>query len=232
VDLFCGAGGAAVGYHRAGFDEIVGIDIKPQPRYPFPFVQADALEFCKSFGAGFDVIHASPPCQEYSSTKNLTKSTYGRMIPVTRVALKASGRPFVIENVAGARKELHQPFRLDGRDFSLGILGYGLKRERWFEVSPLLPLLIPARQRERALVNVIGKRLRIMPDHPGPELSYHRFRAEHGITDKFLTEQSQASEAMGLDLPLQDLAQAIPPAYTEFIGKQLIAALSEARPPT
>ena len=105
LDLFCGAGGSAVGYHRAGFDEIIGVDNRPQPRYPFAFVKADALEFVKSFGAGFDAIHASPPCQKYSITVHIRKNesrTYPDLIAPTRKCLRAVGRPYVIENVIGA----------------------------------------------------------------------------------------------------------------------------------
>lgn len=83
LDLFCGAGGAAMGYYRAGFD-VVGVDIKPMPRYPFEFHQADALEYCAAHGAEFDAIHASPPCQGYSVTKALTNTEYPKLIDETR----------------------------------------------------------------------------------------------------------------------------------------------------
>src|SRR5215471_16089205 len=100
LDLFCGAGGAAMGYHRAGFD-VTGVDNRPQPRYryPFTFVQADAMTFPL---AGFDAIHASPPCQGYSVTASLHDAEYPKLIELVRASLSAAGVPYVIENVAGA----------------------------------------------------------------------------------------------------------------------------------
>ena len=99
LDLFCGAGGAAVGYHRAGFTEIVGVDIKPQPRYPFTFIQADAMTYPLD---GFDAIHASPPCQGYSIMKNLPwlrHRVYPLLILPTRERLAASGGPYMIQKL-------------------------------------------------------------------------------------------------------------------------------------
>ena len=90
LDLFCGAGGAAVGYHRAGFD-VVGVDIKPQPRYPFEFVQADALEYVAEHGHEFDAIHASPPCQLYTVANNIHGKNHPDLLPSTRERLIASG---------------------------------------------------------------------------------------------------------------------------------------------
>ena len=104
LDLFCGAGGAAVGYHNAGFDEIIGVDIKPQPRYPFEFVQADALEYLAEHGREFDAIHASPPCQGYSIMHNLPwlrGRDYPLLILPTIEMLEALGKPYVVENVMG-----------------------------------------------------------------------------------------------------------------------------------
>ena len=101
LDLFCGAGGAAMGYHRAGF-EVVGVDINPQPHYPFEFHQADAMTYPLE---GFDVIHASPECQEYSITRSLKTHIFSACLPEVRIMLKLSGLPYVIENVPGAPME-------------------------------------------------------------------------------------------------------------------------------
>jgi len=98
LDLFCKAGGAAMGYHRAGFD-VIGVDIEPQPNYPFEFVQADAIEYLIANGRQFDAIHASPPCQAYSITQKLQGRKHPELIAPTRAALKHIGCPWVIENV-------------------------------------------------------------------------------------------------------------------------------------
>src|SRR4051812_19572514 len=102
LDLYCCAGGASVGYDRAGFKDIVGVDISPQPNYPFEFHQGDAIEFVKEHGHEFDFIHASPPCQASSLISrgtNAGKFDYEQLIPETRAALEATGKPFCIENV-------------------------------------------------------------------------------------------------------------------------------------
>ena len=129
LDLFCCAGGAGMGYSRAGFD-VVGVDIAPQPRYPFEFIQAEAIEYVKAHGHEYDAIHASPPCQASSA---LTKGTnrgriYEDLIPQTRAALGASGRPYVIENVQGS--DLRRDATLCGEMFGLAVI-----RHRYFEVS-------------------------------------------------------------------------------------------------
>src|SRR5512139_314282 len=143
LDLFCGAGGAAVGYHRAGFD-VVGVDINPQPNYPFEFVQADALWALQQLQVGslldyhlsdFDAIHASPPCQRYSTAtkRNGTELEHPDLIGPTRELLQATGLPYVIENVVGA--PLRDSILLCGSWFALGADGYRLKRHRLFETS-------------------------------------------------------------------------------------------------
>ena len=130
LDLFCGAGGAAMGYHRAGF-EVVGVDIKPQPHYPFEFHQADALTYPLD---GFDVIHASPPCQRWSMySRNLgTWESFPDLITPLRPLLRASGRPYVSENVEGAPLT---GIRLCGSAFGLPVLDDRtyLRRHRIFE---------------------------------------------------------------------------------------------------
>jgi hypothetical protein len=125
LDLFSGAGGAAVGYARAGF-EVVGVDIEPQPNYPFEFHQADALEFCREHGHEFDAIHASPPCQAYTPLRAVHGKDYPDMLAATREALEATGLPWVIENVPGA--PINSGIFLCGTMFDLRVY-----RHRWFE---------------------------------------------------------------------------------------------------
>src|ERR1700737_2665900 len=127
LDLFCGAGGAAAGYAMVGF-EVRGVDIQPQPRYPYRFVQADALDYPLD---DFDVVHASPPCQLYSVTHALWRRDYPDLLSVMRTWLWASGKPFVLENVVGA--PLPGSLLLCGTMFGLGVL-----RHRLFESNVLL----------------------------------------------------------------------------------------------
>lgn len=214
LDLFCGAGGAAMGYHRAGFDEIVGVDIKPQKRYPFNFVQADALDFLARHGADFDLIHASPPCQFATSLRSLhPNKRYSNLIPATRALLRRTGRPYVIENVAGARTHLNNPILLCGTMFGLGCASAELWRHRLFEVEPFYFLPPPCRHkcdRVRRVITVIGK--------SGGKSTR---RATNGFS------AAQRNVAMGIDWMTQtELSQAIPPAYTEWLGRRLLEAMS------
>lgn len=145
LDLFCGAGGCAVGYARAGFTDIVGVDIKPQPRYPFAFVQADALEVLTLLVRGcgitgraltlndFDAIHASPPCQRYTVARTIHASgdRHPDLVEPCRELLDASGLPWVMENVVGS--PLVNPVTLCGLAFGLRVI-----RHRLFESSIML----------------------------------------------------------------------------------------------
>lgn len=217
LDLFCGAGGAGMGYARAGF-EVVGVDIKPQPHYPFEFHQADALEFPLD---GFDAIHASPPCQAFSVLRhaNVTKgSQYPELVGPMRARLTAVPAPWVMENVPGA--PLLPAIVLCGSMFGLGAGERQLRRHRLFESSALL--LQPTCQHVGEAVGVYGG---------GPT---ERYTFENGIRAGRKGQrggyQGTAEErryAMGVDwMTSAELNQAIPPAYTEFIGKQLMAGLS------
>lgn len=147
LDLFCGAGGAAMGYHRAGFD-VIGIDIEPQPNYPFQFIQVDAFEYVRSHGswAATHAIHASPPCQRYSLVQASNGDTADRhpdLLPHMRELLRATGLPYVIENVVGA--PMRSPLLLCGEMFGLGVI-----RHRLFESDVLL--MQPGHPRHRGRV--------------------------------------------------------------------------------
>lgn len=208
LDLFCGAGGCAVGYHRSGFTDIVGVDSRPMPRYPFAFVQADALEYLCEHGHEFDAIHASPPCQAYSRARNNGSGTNApKLIEATRALLENSGRSWVIENVPGA--PLYYSIELCGSTFGLGASGMDLPRHRLFESSVFM-LAPPCRHRRGKTMGVYGNGTN----------AWHRKKIGRclGI--------AEMREAMGIDwMTRAELSQAIPPAYTEFIGRQLLSHL-------
>lgn len=219
LDLFCGAGGCAAGYHRAGFD-VVGVDHLPQPRYPFEFVQADALEYLAAHGGEFEAVHASPPCQGYSQTRFVV-STRGRAYPMllqdTFDALERTGRPWVIENVSGSPL---RGIRLCGTMFGLAV-----RRHRVFEASFML--MEPANKCRHQVTDYgvyAGKVTRLGTRGVA-------YTASSGRTH-YRPEQAQAghaSEAMGIGwMNLKELCQAIPPAFTEFIGRQLLRVLPAA----
>lgn len=129
LDLFCCQGGASMGYHLAGF-EVTGIDLAPQPRYPFRFIQADAIDYVREHGAEFDFIHASPPCQRYSRAQKIQHREHPDLIAPTRTALETTGRPWVIENVEEAHRELRTPVTMCAAAF-----GMRTYRHRLFETG-------------------------------------------------------------------------------------------------
>lgn len=206
LDLFCGAGGAAKGYQRAGF-YVVGVDIKPQPRYcGDEFVQADAMTFPLE---GFMAIHASPPCQAYTTMNNRYGSSSPPLIAAMREKLmkwRDYGAHYTIENVPGARREMRDPIRLTGEMFGLQTHRPRLFECSWLVGSPLLP------PRQESPVAVYGKLdgRRLWTRRDGTQL-----RAPKRL--------EVAAEAMGVDwMTWDELREAIPPAYTEWIGRQLL----------
>lgn len=207
LDLFCGAGGCSVGYHRAGFD-VVGVDIASQPRYPYEFHHADALTFPLD---GFDAIHASPPCQGYTTMNNRHGSVTPRLVAATRERLIRAGLPYVIENVPGALAEMRSPIELTGEMFDLRV-----HRPRLFESNVLL--LVPSRPRRQSdPVAVYGK------------ADGRRLWTRTDGTELHVADLESGSDAMGIDwMSWDELREAIPPAYTEHTGRQLIAALEAA----
>lgn len=224
LDLFCCAGGAGMGYARAGF-EVVGVDKDPRPHYPFAFIQADVLTLTPAFLAEFDAIHASPPCQAHSGTHNIhrkgrvggyrkpresdARDDHKNLIPETRLLLQSARRPYVIENVVGARPHLIQPLMLCGTQFGLQVY-----RHRLFETNFPVGGLLPAHQPHvRGATKATDGYSTLARGASIICCAGNNFRRVEGMA------------AMGLDWPMTrwEVAQAIPPAYTEFLGRQLMA---------
>ncbi len=224
LDLFCGAGGAAMGYAQAGF-EVVGVDLRPQPHYPFEFHQADAFEFMQAlvYGSGigsdtgrltlsmFDSIHASPPCQAYSRAKSIHRKPHADLIPATRKILQASGLPYVIENVVLA--PLRADLTLCGTMF-----GLPTRRHRLFESNVDLswPPFSCCCRGEAAKGNLFNLH---------NSVQRRLYLARQG----FARSADALRDSLGVPWMNMDEAQeAIPPAYTEWVGRQLMVALGHA----
>jgi DNA (cytosine-5)-methyltransferase 1 len=228
LDLFCGAGGAAMGYYRASFQPY-GIDNRPQPHYPFPFLQMDALEAMErllrgeglTFSSGetlylndFDAYHASPPCQAFSTIGKMYRSKMPKkervdLIKPIRSILIKTGKPYIIENVPGS--PLINPVRLCGSTFCLGV-----RRHRHFEANFYIAMPICFHKKQSTIFAVYG-------DHP----ENCRVRTDgKGGNIKRAPSVEVGSSAMGIDwMDWKELTQAIPPAYTEYIGKYLMEAI-------
>lgn len=204
--MFCGAGGCSVGYYRAGF-EVVGVDINDQKNYPFEFHQEDALTFPLD---GFDVIHASPPCQAYSKLRRLhPEREYPDLVAPVRERLINSGKPYVIENVEGAPLIKSDSITLCGSMFGLGTGEFSLRRHRLFESS--IPLEVLKCDHSKISIGVFGH---------GSNQSRKNSKGEWRGRQ---ASKAEGEEAMGIDWMIgKELTQSIPPAYTEFIGKQII----------
>lgn len=220
LDLYCGAGGAAIGYHRAGFN-VIGVDNKPMPRYPFTFVQFDALEYLKTMiawpdsGWQIDAVHASPPCQHYSAATKCRPGLadrYPDLIEPTRELLIELGLPYVIENVPGA--PLVDPVWLCGSQFNRQTVlpGYGpimLRRHRGFEATFDIPDAGPH-----------DHTLRAAPVYGHGPSGKHNPMSMKGVAQA-------CREVMGIDWMTRDeLDEAIPPVYTNYVGKHLMNALT------
>lgn len=210
LDLFCCAGGCSVGYARAGF-EVVGVDKDEQPNYPFQFCQADALEYLAKYGDLFDAIHASPPCQRFTIGRHIHNSgkNHPDLVGPTRLLLLNLEVPYIIENVNGA--PLGNAIMLCGLMFGLKVL-----RHRYFESNRIL--LAPSHPK-----HPVGN---LTNSHKGYSTGEHGFVSVAG--HNFVRQA--AARAMGIDWmkTRYELAQAIPPAYTEYLGRQLIQRLSAA----
>lgn len=208
LDLFCGAGGAGWGYHLAGFS-VLGVDIDPQPSYPFSFFQHDALEVAAEMAQDFDAVHASPPCQGYTTMNNRHGSSSPLLIDEVRDLLQATGKPWVIENVVGARSYMRHPVLLHGGMFGLDVYRPRLFETNWLLMSP------PRAKRPEDAAAIYGKNdgRRLFTRVDGSELR--------------VATLERAREAM--EMPWADwhgVKEAIPPAYTRWIGERLLEVLS------
>lgn len=228
LDLFCCEGGAAVGYHRAGF-EVVGVDLEPRfaKRYPFEFHAGDAIEFVKAHGHKFDAIHASPPCQGYSvatlGAGREVRDAHPRLIKPVRDALISTGRPYVIENVVGA--PLDSPLLLCGTMFGLRATDddgtrLRLERHRLFESNIILMSAGECFHDKSVPVGGVygGGRS-------------NRWEAKHVRRGGYTPAKHVRADLIGVErdhMTLHGLSQSIPPVYAEHIGWQLMAHLREA----
>lgn len=209
LDLYCKAGGCSMGYFRAGF-EVTGVDIEKQPKYPFRFIQSDAIEYLMKHGHLYDVIHASPVCKRYSSITQTagTAEQHPDQIAELREVLLKTGKFYVIENVPGS--PLVNPLMLCGTMFGLNVI-----RHRLFETEPVIWFPPTACQHWKKVVKHGRK-----PD-----------RKKHyaAVTGHF-SDVAFAGEAMGIDwMGQNELSQAIPPAYTQFIGKIIIQQITSLK---
>lgn len=242
LDLFCGAGGAAMGYSRAGFTDIVGVDNQPQKNYPFEFIQADALEYLAEAGHEFDVIHASPPCQAYSIMRNLPwlkHKEYPALIAPVRDLLDDLDKPWVIENVMGARKgsRMLSKYNLEnhgldadylcGAMFELPFYRHRLFAANWTWTPPehathrvvigSQKVNRPRRGETFIFDNPVNSDWRKYHDGVGNGAQ------KNGVAVGHAKGWRLAAEAMGIDwMKREELTQAIPPAYTEYIGKFIL----------
>ena len=204
LDLYCGVGGASAGYAAAGF-EVTGIDIKHGKRYPYTYIRGDVLTYLQDldFLRSFDVIHASPPCQTHSITQHLRnaqgkKTSKVDLIPQTRSALIASGKSYIIENVPGS--PLLNPIQLCGSAFNLKV-----RRHRLFESNMALDGSICNHKAQGRPVGVYGS-----------------LRDEIPKGGKTASSIDEARQAMGISWAIwTELVEAIPPAYTKYLGLQI-----------
>ena len=224
LDLYSGAGGAALGLQQAGFEEVVGVDVVPQPNYPGRFIQADAIRFLEIADLSiFDFAWGSPPCQKYSSLRHAPGvHRDADLIGPTRELLIRSGLPWVLENVEGARNELRNPALLCGSMFGLETdpypHGWRLERHRLFETS--FPLLVPQCQHDdRPVCGIYGGHFRDRRRARG---------TNYRIGSNIPTELG--FKAMGIPrdaMTVAEISDAIPPAYSKFIAEKFLEQFAE-----
>ncbi|WP_381801045.1 SAM-dependent methyltransferase [Streptomyces niveus] len=223
LDTFCCGGGMGMGmgYWLAGFD-VVGVDIDPQPNYPFPFIRGDAIEYIEAHGHEYDLGHGSPPCQRYTPLNAYNHKVYPDLIAPTRAAFEKAGLPYIIENVEAAAPELNDPTLLCGPMFGLSVYRHRLFETNW-------PLAAPAHPKHVELCTRNG----YLPTPEKPFMSIHGGRHSRAW-------QNAACDAMGMPwikvpaggdikLGIREVCEAIPPAYAKWIGLAAAAHILNAR---
>lgn len=221
LDLFCGGGGASRGYYDAGFD-VIGVDINPQPNYPYEFHQGDFREVFYELKHRVDAVHGSPPCQKYSKGLAGVNAKLGRQlnhpdfVPTTQQMFDSSGLPFIIENVPGA--PLRNPTVLCGSSFGLPI-----RRHRLFETS----FFVESMPCDHSWQNEYK-----YPSNAKDK--YGNYRKSRVVQVYGISSQKNYQlwpEAMGIDwMTPKELSQSIPPAYTKYIGEFLMKHIMNAKP--
>jgi len=218
LDLFSCAGGAGYGYSLAGFD-VTGVDIDPQPRYPFKFIQADAVEYLREHGHEYDAIHASPPCQAFSAMRHMPDAKeHPELIEPIRDLLGGFDVPWVIENVVGA--PLNDAMVLCGTMFGLGAAGFSLQRHRQFETN--FDIEAPREcNHDKPTIGIYGGHVRCRST---------KFWRNTGADFPGYDKKALAVESMGGThwMTMNQMSEAIPPAYTEYIGQTMRAAVETA----
>lgn len=218
LDLYCGAGGAGKGYAQAGFD-VIGVDNVPQPNYPFKFIRADAMTFPLD---GFDAYHASPPCKGYTNLRHLHDTNHPLLIAATRERLEATGKPYVIENVEDAKSHMRNPIKLCGSAFQLRV-----RRHRLFESNVKLeaPKCDHAWQNASQIFTMRVSQSRGLFRTSGV-ISVHGGAQLHPDWLAGQSELDVISGAMDIYwMNKTEINQAIPPAYTKYIGEQIMGIL-------
>ena len=216
LDLFCCEGGAGTGYARAGFD-VTGVDIVAKPRNPHPLIVADAVEYAWQHASEFDAIHASPPCQSYSLALRHMATPQPKLIDAIREALQASGKPWVIENVVGSPlSNCSDLFGAHGVELCGTMFGMRIYRHRIFETS--FPVHAP-RPCDHSIVPLNPHRAN--GDPGGPVAGRARMKQEFG--QGVNCEKVWAAEMGVAWMSKQGARESVPPAYTEFLGRELLA---------